>query len=112
IPHFHAIALFRQEEYARAGLKVLPLEQGDVVTRRHIALWSTVLLPVSLTPYLLGFTSRTYLAAALLFGLPFLALALSGLKSQVDARWAHRLFGFSIPYLVALFATLLITRVC
>jgi protoheme IX farnesyltransferase len=111
IPHFHAIALFRQEEYARAGLKVLPLERGDEVTRQRIALWSLVLLAVSLVPYLLGLTSLAYLAAALLLGLPFVALALSGLRDQVDARWAHRLFGFSIPYLVALFAALLATRV-
>jgi protoheme IX farnesyltransferase len=111
IPHFHAIALFRQEEYARAGLKVLPLERGDVVTRQRIAFWSLVLLAVSLVPFTLGLVSAVYLAAALVLGLPFVALALRGLRAQVDPRWAHRVFGFSIPYLVALFAALLATRV-
>lgn len=111
IPHFHAIALFRQEEYARAGLKVLPLERGDVVTRQRIAFWSVVVLAVSLLPYALGLSSVVYLLTALLLGVPFTVLALLGLRSQVEPRWAHKVFGFSIPYLVALFAALLATRV-
>lgn len=110
IPHFHAIALFRQEEYARAGLKVLPLERGDASTRKRIAFWAVVLLAVSIAPYLLGLSSSLYLVAALAMGVPFSLLALSGLRSQVGARWAHKVFGFSIPYMVLLFAALLATR--
>lgn len=111
IPHFHAIALFRQDEYARAGLRVLPLEQGDVVTRRHIAFWSVVLLLVSATPFLFGQVSRAYLGAAALLGVPFTLLCLGGLRPAVGPRWAHQVFGFSILYLLALFAALLCTRV-
>lgn len=110
VPHFHAIALFRQEEYARAGLKVLPLERGDVVTRQRIAFWSVVVLAVTVGPYALGLSSSAYLAVALALGVPFTLLSLWGLRGQVGARWAHKVFGFSIPYLVALFAALLATR--
>ncbi|RYE92716.1 MAG: protoheme IX farnesyltransferase, partial [Myxococcales bacterium] len=110
IPHFHAIALFRQEEYARAGLRVLPLEQGDVVTRRHIAFWSVVLLAVSATPFAFGHVSAAYLAAAAALGVPFTLLCLAGLRPTVSPRWAHQVFGFSILYMLGLFAALLVTR--
>ena len=110
VPHFHAIALFRQEEYARAGLRVLPLERGDVSTRRSIAFWSVVLLAVSFLPFATGVVSSTYLAVAALLGVPFTLLACSGLRATVGPRWAHQVFGFSIPYLLGLFATLLATR--
>lgn len=110
IPHFHAIALFRQEEYARAGLKVLPLERGDEATRRSIAFWSVVAVASTVGPFALGLSSQAYLAVALALGVPFALLALSGLRARVGARWAHRVFGLSIPYLVALFAALLLTR--
>jgi protoheme IX farnesyltransferase len=111
IPHFHAIALFRQEDYARAGIKVLPLERGDQVTRQRIALWSVVLLATSLSPYFFGLSSAVYLAIALILGLPFTAFAFLGLRKSVEPRWAHKVFGFSIPYIIALFAALLATRV-
>lgn len=111
IPHFHAIALFRQREYEQAGLKVLPLERGDVVTRRQIAFWSVVHLGVTLIPYQLGVASIGYLVTALLLGVPFTLLALQGLRSEVAPRWAHKVFGYSIPYLVILFAALIAARV-
>jgi protoheme IX farnesyltransferase len=110
IPHFHAIALFRSDEYARAGLKVLPIEQGEPMTRRHIAFWGCVLLAATLAPWALGLAGFGYLVAALGLGIPFAALGLMGLRAQVPATWPRRYFGLSIPYLIGLFAALLASR--
>jgi protoheme IX farnesyltransferase len=110
IPHFHAIALFRSDEYARAGLKVLPLEQGERVTRRHIAFWGCVLLAATLAPWALGLSGFGYLVAALGLGIPFAVLGLAGLRAEVPASWPRRYFGLSIPYLIGLFAALLASR--
>ena len=83
---------------------------GDARTRRHIAFWSVVLLPISVVPYALGLVSSAYLLVAALLGVPFALLACSGLRSTVGPRWAHQVFGFSIPYLIGLFVALLSTR--
>jgi heme o synthase len=112
-PHFWALSLLRCGEYARAGIPMLPVVAGRTETKRQILLYTAVLVPVSLTPWLLGYTSALYGTVAVATG-AFLALlayrvwaAPEGRPTDVAAR---RLFGFSILYLFALFAGLLVDR--
>jgi protoheme IX farnesyltransferase len=108
IPHFLAIALFRKDDYARAGLKVVSVTHGDRVTKIHAALWAAVLLPVSLLPYFLGAAGLGYLLVASVLGAAFVGLAGRGLWRDAGARWAKALFGASILYLLLLFVVLVV----
>ncbi|HEY2509879.1 MAG TPA: heme o synthase [Polyangiaceae bacterium] len=108
LPHFHAIALFRRDEYARAGLQVLPNVHGDDVTKHRIIRYLAVLLAVSLLLFPLGVAHRVYLFVALGLGAVFFGWGCWGLRRTSGARWARSLFGISILYLVLLFATLMI----
>lgn len=110
IPHFHAIALFREEEYTRAGLKVMPRERGQSATRRSIALWTAALVAASFTPFWLGLTNIHYVPCALVLGLVFFCSALYGVFTPGGTRWAKGYFALSIPYLVLIFAALLSFR--
>jgi protoheme IX farnesyltransferase len=104
LPHFHAIAWFRREEYARAGLQVLPNTRGDDVTKHAIVRYLAVLLAVSLLLFPLGVASRVYLFSAAGLGAVFFGWGCWGLRAASGRRWARSLFGVSILYLVALFA--------
>lgn len=110
VPHFHAIALFRQAEYDRAGLVVLPSVSGVRTTLIHITTWSTLLVSISLLPFFLGATTVMYLPVAAVLGLSFVGWALAGFRITHLERWAKSLFGISIPYLILLFIALLATR--
>ena len=107
-PHFWALSLNRTEEYARAGVPMLPVVAGKAATTRHILIYSALLLPASLLPWAFGFAGMTYGMVAYIGGAIFLVLALR-LRAgwQDDRRYAQRLFVFSIFYLFALFAALL-----
>jgi heme o synthase len=112
-PHFWALSLLRSGEYARAGIPMLPVVAGRAETKRQIVLYTGVLVPVSLAPWLLGFAGILYGVVAAAAGV-FLALlawriwtAAEGGPADLAAR---RLFGFSILYLFALFAGLLVDR--
>lgn len=100
VPHFLAIALFRSSDYQRAGLKVLPAERGEALTRRHIVGYLVALLAVSLLVFPLGVVGPVYFVSALLLGLGFLAFGLLGLRASSDVKWARGLFGVSILYLM------------
>lgn len=106
LPHFLAIAIFRREEYARAGLLVLPVVHGVRRTKVEILLYSLLLAFVSLLPVGLGLTGFGYAIVALACGLGFLWLASAGLAARDDRRWARRLFFSSMPYLVIMLASL------
>ena len=108
IPHFIAIALFRKEEYAAAGLTSLPLERGDESSRLQLLLYTVALVPTTLLPYQLGIAGLWYLAAALLLGAAFLALAAWGFFRRLDKPWARQTFFFSLLYLTGLFAALML----
>ncbi|MCC6646380.1 MAG: protoheme IX farnesyltransferase [Polyangiaceae bacterium] len=110
IPHFHAIALFRREDYARAGLVVLPGARGVPATKLHIAATTAVLLLVSLLPYLTGTVGPLYVPAAGFLGAVLFAWAVIGLRPEAGDRWARSFFGASMPYLVLLFAAMLATK--
>jgi protoheme IX farnesyltransferase len=106
-PHFWALALNRSDEYARAGVPMLPVVAGRTETARQILIYSILLFPVSMLPWALGFAGAIYGVTAAVGGATFVALALRlARSSDADRRSAHRLFAFSILYLFLLFVAL------
>ena len=106
-PHFWALAVNRSAEYARAGIPMLPVTAGMAVTARQILVYSVLLVPVSALPWVLGFAGTIYGAIAAACGTILIVLA-QRLYGKPERRAAHRLFVFSIFYLSAVFAGLLI----
>ena len=106
-PHFWALALYRTEDYARAGLPMLPVTHGSEFTRLQIFLYTLVLLASTLLPVLFGFSGWLYLVAALWLGLHFIWLAWKLMRSYSDGL-ARRTFRFSIWHLSLLFAALML----
>jgi heme o synthase len=107
-PHFWALSLNRSDEYARAGIPMLPVVAGRSATAKQIFVYSLLLLPISILPWALGFTGGDYGAVAAASGVIFVVLASQVRRSGgVNQRAAHRLFAFSILYLFLLFAALL-----
>ncbi len=109
VPHFLAIATFRRDDYARAGLKVLPVERGDRVTRRHIVGYLGALVATSVALCASGVGGHLYLASAIVLGAAFLGFGAWGLRSDAGVRWARGLFATSIVYLVLLFSALMLS---
>jgi protoheme IX farnesyltransferase len=111
-PHFWALGLLRAGEYARAGVPMLPVVAGVSETRRQIMLYSLVLAPVGMSPWLLGTAGLAYGVIASLGGAAMLALGwqLYRVPEQSMEPAAKRLFGGSIVYLFVLFAALLLER--
>ena len=108
-PHFWALALNRTDDYARAGVPMLPVVAGRAATTRQILIYSGLLALASELPWVLGFAGAIYGAIVAICGALFLLLALQLNRSiEADRRAAHRLFVFSIFYLFVLFAALLI----
>jgi heme o synthase len=108
-PHFWALALNRTDDYAHAGVPMLPVVAGRAATTRQVLIYSGLLVLASELPWALGFAGVVYGAIAAICGALFLLLArqLNG-SIEADRRAAHRLFVFSIVYLFVLFAALLI----
>jgi protoheme IX farnesyltransferase len=108
-PHFWALALNRSDDYARAGVPMLPVVAGRAATTRQILIYSGLLVLASELPWALGYAGAIYGAIVTICGALFLLLAVQLNKSiGADRRAAHRLFLFSIFYLFVLFAALLI----
>jgi protoheme IX farnesyltransferase len=108
IPHFLAIALFRKEEYAAAGLKSVPIERGDESSRAQLVLYLVALVPMTMLPYQLRIAGGWYLAVAAALGLSFLGLGAWGFFRQLGKPWARQTFFFSLIYLTGLFAALML----
>lgn len=106
-PHFWALAIFRREDYSRAHVPMLPVTHGVEYTRWHILFYTILLVLVTLLPYLTGMSGLFYLGGAVVLGGGFLYYAIR-LMRPPDERFAMRMFGYSITYLFALFAFLLI----
>ena len=106
-PHFWSLALYRTEDYARAGVPMLPVTHGKRYTRLQVLLYTLILLAVSLLPYAIRMSGWLYLSAALLLGGLFVAYALRIYVAYSDAL-ARKTFRYSIFYLAALFAALLV----
>jgi protoheme IX farnesyltransferase len=110
LPHFIAIALLRQEEYAAAGLRTLPVVLGERPTRRRAVLYTAGLVPASLLLGLVAGAGTMYLATAAVLGALLLALAVAGLGGDPGRRWARWLFLASLAYLPLLLAALALDR--
>jgi len=110
-PHFWALSLNRSENYCRAGIPMLPVVAALPATTRQILIYSALLVPTSMLPWALGFAGTIYGVAAAIGGAVLVVLALRLRRaSDADRRPAHRLFAFSIVYLFALFAALLVSN--
>jgi protoheme IX farnesyltransferase len=113
-PHFWALALFVETDYAKAGIPMMPVVAGHQSTRRQILLYAVLLLPLSLLPWWIGGAGVIYGVAALVLSGAFLVLSAQvGLRSDLPEDKMlpeKRLFGFSVFYLFALFAALVADR--
>ena len=106
-PHFWSLALYRRDDYARAGLPMLPVTHGPRYTQFMIVLYTCALVAATLMPYALHMSGLLYLACALLLGATFIAYAVRLYRNYSDAL-ARATFKYSITYLAALFSALLI----
>jgi len=109
-PHFWALSLYRTEDYARAGVPMLPVVAGEAETRRQILLYSLILAPLGAAPWFLGYAGPLYGVVAVVTGAAMVALAWR-IRGETGGHAASkRMFAFSILYLFVLFAMLLVDR--
>jgi protoheme IX farnesyltransferase len=109
-PHFWALGLLKSDDYARAGVPMLPVVAGPDATRKQILIYSVILAPVGLTPTVFGFAGHLYGVVALACGAVMLHLAWRVYRDRIGvaaASAAKRLFAFSLVYVFVLFAALL-----
>src|SRR5215471_13382470 len=106
-PHFWALSLYRIDDYAAAGVPMLPVVSGSRETRRQILLYTLVLWPASFAPCMLGTAGALYGAVAVLLNVAFTGLAIR-LWGHDDDRAARRMFSFSLLYLFLIFSLLLL----
>jgi heme o synthase len=117
-PHFWSLALFSNNDYARAGVPMLPVVEGARETRRQIALYTALLVPISLLPWAIGFSGLVYGGTALTLGGGFLVSTWRVLRDRQDGQGvsltrdapAKAGFRYSIVYLFVLFAALAVDR--
>ncbi len=106
-PHFWSLALYRTKEYAKVGMPMLPVTHGPEYTRLQILLYTILLFGVTLLPYVIQMSGLIYLACAVVLSGVFLAYAIRMYRAYSD-KLAHKTFRYSIWYLSALFAALLV----
>ena len=106
-PHFWALALYRREEYAAAGIPMLPVTHGQQHTLLQMVLYTILLLAVSVLPFATGMSGMMYFAGALILGTIFLVFVVRLYRNYSDAL-SKQTFGYSIQYLAMLFALMLI----
>jgi protoheme IX farnesyltransferase len=106
-PHFWALAIFRRDDYSRAQVPMLPVTHGVEYTRWHVLFYTVLLVIATVLPYLTGMSGLFYLGGALVLGAGFLYYAVK-LLDPPDERFAMRVFSYSIVYLMALFAFMLV----
>jgi protoheme IX farnesyltransferase len=106
-PHFWALAIFRRDDYSRAQVPMLPVTHGVEFTRQHVLYYTILLLIVTLLPYLTGMSGLFYLGGALVLGAGFLYYAIV-LLNPPNELFPMKVFNYSIVYLMALFAFLLL----
>ena len=114
-PHFWALALFVQTDYAKVGIPMLPVVAGEKVTRRQIMIYTLLLAPIAVAPWAIGGTSWIYGSCAVVLSGLFVVLAMpvfTRMRAEDDAMTPEKaLFKFSIVYLFVLFAALVADRV-
>jgi heme o synthase len=109
-PHFWALALYRADDYARAGVPMLPVVAGETHTRRQILIYALVLVPLGVAPFLLGYAGALYGVVAAAAGAVLLALAVRVWRERGGYAASKQMFAYSIFYLFVLFAALLLDR--
>jgi protoheme IX farnesyltransferase len=110
-PHFWSLAIARRDEYAKAGIPMLPVTHGIPYTRQQILLYTVLLILCTLIPVVIGMSGLVYLGAALVLNARFLYLALA-LRRGVRPELPIRTFRFSITYLMALFGAFIVDHYC
>lgn len=114
-PHFWALALFVQSDYAKVGIPMLPVVAGEKPTRRQIMIYTLLLAPIAIAPWAIGGTSWIYGSVAVVLSVIFVVLAMpvfTRMRAEVDAMTPEKtLFKYSIVYLFVLFAALVADRV-
>ena len=106
-PHFWALSLLMKDEYAKAGIPMLPVVRGEDETRRQILLYTVLLYAVTQLPFCAGGLGIAYVIPSILLGATFIAFALKLLKTA-DRKWALRTYLFSLAYLALLFLSMAI----
>ncbi|MCX7137933.1 MAG: heme o synthase [Proteobacteria bacterium] len=106
-PHFWALALYRKQEYAKAGVPMLPVTHGDKFTRLHVLFYTVILIAVTLLPYATRMSGLIYVVAGIVLGGVFLYYAIRIYRDYSD-RLAQTTFRYSILYLTLMFAALLV----
>jgi len=107
-PHFWALAIKRKDEYAKAGLPMLPVTHGVIFTKVHILLYTLMLLAVTLMPFVINMTGLVYLSGAIALGVGFIYHAIKLYRTGSSDEHAMKTFGYSIFYLSALFVFFLL----
>ena len=107
-PHFWALALLRQNEYKLANIPMLPVVYGEKITRKYILYYVLLLIPFSLLPFALGYSSLVYFSASILLGFEFLRRTHALMKVKTNAE--NKLFLFSITYLFLLFLSICLDK--
>jgi protoheme IX farnesyltransferase len=108
-PHFWSLALYRAGDYEKAGVPMLPVVAGARATKIQMLIYTVLLFPLALAPWYLGMTGALYGAAAVLLGGLFILSAVRVLNDDSD-RSARKMFAYSLFYLFALFALLILDR--
>ena len=108
VPHFAAITLFRRNDYANAGLKVVSVDRGERGAKHVVVVYTVLLVATTLMLFPFHVAGVYYVAVAAVLGAGFLALGVRGLFAGAGARWAKQLFAYSIVYLVVLLAAMLL----
>jgi protoheme IX farnesyltransferase len=108
-PHFWALSLLMKDEYARAGIPMLPVVRGEAETRRQILLYTILLYAVTQLPFCAGAFGLEYLVVSIALGAAFIYCAARLLRSA-DRRWALRTYLFSLAYLALLFTAMPLDR--
>jgi protoheme IX farnesyltransferase len=108
LPHFIAIALYRQDDYERAGVKAVPIVRGDRVAKAQALAWTTALVPISLLLVPLQVAGAFYGAVALASGLWFLSWSIRGMSGEAGVPWARKFFFASLIYLPVLVLSLVV----
>jgi protoheme IX farnesyltransferase len=110
IPHFLAIALYRTDDYGRAGIQILPLVVGERSTRFFIVGFSVLLVLISLALTPLHVAGVLYAVVAATLGIAFIAWGVAGFRRNASRGWARSLFFASLVYLTLLFVALILDR--
>lgn len=108
-PHFWALAVYRVEDYAEAGVPMLPVQRGVPFTKIHIVLYTVLLIASTMLPYAVGMFQELYLFVALILGLGFLYFSVKLYRDDTNAS-AMQTFAYSISYLAALFGAMLVDQ--